>query len=138
MGLVELVLVVLVVAAIAGGLAISPLLWILLLVALVLFHIGGVRLSQGGTPVAPPKARAAFQPPWRTACLVAVHSPARPPSHCTWKAPLLSGGDSQSARVSSWHLSFAHLASAARLQSVSGWNRPNLRPPGGPASQGTA
>ncbi len=25
--------------------------------------------------------------------MVAVHSPARPPSHCTWKVPLLSGGD---------------------------------------------
>jgi uncharacterized membrane protein YjdF len=41
MGLVELLLIVLVIAAIAGGLAISPLLWILLLVALVLFLTGG-------------------------------------------------------------------------------------------------
>ncbi len=41
MGLVELILIVLVIAAIAGGLAVSPLLWILLLVALVLFLTGG-------------------------------------------------------------------------------------------------
>ncbi|HEY4428967.1 MAG TPA: hypothetical protein VGN08_12250 [Solirubrobacteraceae bacterium] len=41
MGLVELILIVLVIAAIAGGLAVSPLLWILLLVALVVFLAGG-------------------------------------------------------------------------------------------------
>jgi hypothetical protein len=41
MGLVELILIVLVIAAIAGGLAVSPLLWILLLVALVLFLTSG-------------------------------------------------------------------------------------------------
>ena len=41
MGLVELLLIVLVIAAIAGGLTVSPLLWILLLVALVLFLTGG-------------------------------------------------------------------------------------------------
>jgi uncharacterized membrane protein YjdF len=41
MGLVELILIVLVIAAIAGGLTISPLLWILLLVALVVFLTGG-------------------------------------------------------------------------------------------------
>ena len=41
MGLVELLLVVLVIAAIAGGIGVSPLLWLLLLVALVLFLTGG-------------------------------------------------------------------------------------------------
>ncbi len=41
MGLVELLLIVLVIAAVAGGLAVSPLLWILLLVALALFLTGG-------------------------------------------------------------------------------------------------
>jgi uncharacterized membrane protein len=41
MGLLELVLIVLVVAAIAGGIGVSPLLWLLLLVALVVFFTGG-------------------------------------------------------------------------------------------------
>ncbi|HEY4451952.1 MAG TPA: hypothetical protein VGN13_10210 [Solirubrobacteraceae bacterium] len=47
MGLIELLIVVLVILAIAGGIGVSPLLWILLLVALVLmltrggFGIGG-------------------------------------------------------------------------------------------------
>jgi hypothetical protein len=41
MGLVELLLIVLVIAAIAGGLGVSPLLWLLLLVALVVFLTGG-------------------------------------------------------------------------------------------------
>ena len=42
MGLVELLIIVLIVAAIAGGIGVSPLLWILLLVALV------VLLTRGG------------------------------------------------------------------------------------------
>ena len=42
MGLVELLIIVLVIAAIAGGVGVSPLLWILLLVALV------VLLTRGG------------------------------------------------------------------------------------------
>jgi hypothetical protein len=41
MGLVELLLIVLVIAAIAGGIGVSPLLWLLLLVALVVFLTGG-------------------------------------------------------------------------------------------------
>ncbi|HEX3434400.1 MAG TPA: hypothetical protein VHT25_10100 [Solirubrobacteraceae bacterium] len=41
MGLIELLLIVLVIAAIAGGLGVSPFLWLLLLVALVLFLTGG-------------------------------------------------------------------------------------------------
>jgi uncharacterized membrane protein YjdF len=41
MGLVELLLIVLVIAAIAGGIGLSPLLWLLLVVALVLFLTGG-------------------------------------------------------------------------------------------------
>ena len=41
MGLVEIVLIVLVIAAIAGGLGVSPLLWLLLLVALVVLLTGG-------------------------------------------------------------------------------------------------
>jgi hypothetical protein len=41
MGLLELLLIVLVVAAIAGGIGVSPLLWLLLLVALVVFLTGG-------------------------------------------------------------------------------------------------
>lgn len=41
MGLVELIVIVLVIAAITGGLAVSPLLWALLLVALVVFLTGG-------------------------------------------------------------------------------------------------
>jgi uncharacterized membrane protein YjdF len=41
MGLIELLIIVLVVAAIAGGIGVSPLLWLLLLVALVLMLTGG-------------------------------------------------------------------------------------------------
>jgi hypothetical protein len=41
MGLSELVLVLLVIAAVAGGIGVSPLLWLLLLVALVAFLTGG-------------------------------------------------------------------------------------------------
>jgi hypothetical protein len=41
MGLLELVLIVLVIAAIAGGIGLSPFLWLLLLVALVVFLMGG-------------------------------------------------------------------------------------------------
>jgi uncharacterized membrane protein len=41
MGLLELALIVLVIAAIAGGIGVSPLLWLLLLVALVVFFMGG-------------------------------------------------------------------------------------------------
>ncbi len=41
MGLIELLLIVLVILAIAGGLGISPFLWLLLLVALVVFFTGG-------------------------------------------------------------------------------------------------
>ena len=41
MGFVELLLIVLVIAAIAGGIGVSPLLWLLLLVAFVLFLTGG-------------------------------------------------------------------------------------------------
>jgi hypothetical protein len=49
MGLLELVLIVLVVAAIAGGIGVSPLLWLLLLVALVLFFTrGGFGYRRGG------------------------------------------------------------------------------------------
>jgi uncharacterized membrane protein YwzB len=40
-GLLELLLIVLVVAAIVGGIGVSPLLWLLLLVALVVFFTGG-------------------------------------------------------------------------------------------------
>ena len=47
MGLLELLLIVLVIAAIAGGIGVSPLLWLLLLVALVrLPHGRRIRLSQ--------------------------------------------------------------------------------------------
>ena len=47
MGLIELLLIVLVIAAVAGGIGVSPLLWLLLLVALVrLPHGRRVRLSQ--------------------------------------------------------------------------------------------
>jgi hypothetical protein len=42
MGLIELLIIVLVILAIAGGIGISPLLWILLLIALVLL------LTRGG------------------------------------------------------------------------------------------
>jgi hypothetical protein len=41
MGPLELLLIVLVIAAIAGGIGVSPLLWLLLLVALVVFLTGG-------------------------------------------------------------------------------------------------
>lgn len=41
MGLIELLLIVLVIAAIAGGIGLSPLLWLLLVVALVVFLTGG-------------------------------------------------------------------------------------------------
>lgn len=41
MGLIELLLIVLVIAAVAGGIGVSPLLWLLLVVALVLFLTGG-------------------------------------------------------------------------------------------------
>jgi hypothetical protein len=41
MGLIELLLIILVIAAIAGGIGVSPLLWLLLVVALVLFLTGG-------------------------------------------------------------------------------------------------
>jgi hypothetical protein len=41
MGLLELLLIVLVIAAIAGGIGVSPLLWLLLVVALVVFLTGG-------------------------------------------------------------------------------------------------
>ena len=41
MGLLELVLIVLVIAAVAGGIGVSPLLWLLLLVGLVVFFTGG-------------------------------------------------------------------------------------------------
>jgi uncharacterized membrane protein len=41
MGLIELLLIVLVIAAVAGGIGVSPLLWLLLVVALVLFFTGG-------------------------------------------------------------------------------------------------
>ena len=41
MGLLELLLIVLVIAAIAGGIGLSPFLWLLLVVALVVFVMGG-------------------------------------------------------------------------------------------------
>src|SRR5579859_8047327 len=41
MGLLELLLIVLVIAAVAGGIGLSPLLWLLLVVALVVFLAGG-------------------------------------------------------------------------------------------------
>jgi hypothetical protein len=41
MGLLEFLLIVLVIAAVAGGIGVSPLLWLLLLVALVLFFTRG-------------------------------------------------------------------------------------------------
>lgn len=41
MGLIELLLVVLVIAAIAGGIGVSPFLWLLLIVALVILLTGG-------------------------------------------------------------------------------------------------
>ncbi len=49
MGLIELLLIVLVIAAIFGGIAVSPLLWVLLLVALViLLTRGGFGYRRGG------------------------------------------------------------------------------------------
>jgi hypothetical protein len=49
MGLVELLLVVLVIAAIAGGIGVSPLLWLLLLVVLVIMLTsGGFGYRRGG------------------------------------------------------------------------------------------
>jgi hypothetical protein len=49
MGLLELLLIVLVVAAVAGGIGLSPLLWLLLLVALVVFLTsGGFGYRRGG------------------------------------------------------------------------------------------
>jgi uncharacterized membrane protein YjdF len=41
MGLLELLLIVLVIAAIAGGISLSPFLWLLLVLALVVFLVGG-------------------------------------------------------------------------------------------------
>jgi hypothetical protein len=40
-GLIELVIVVLVIAAIAGGIGVSPFLWLLLLLAAILLLTGG-------------------------------------------------------------------------------------------------
>jgi hypothetical protein len=40
-GLIELLLIVLVVLAVAGGIGVSPFLWLLLVVALVVFLTGG-------------------------------------------------------------------------------------------------
>ena len=40
-GILELLLIVLVVLAVAGGIGVSPLLWLLLVVALVVFLTGG-------------------------------------------------------------------------------------------------
>jgi hypothetical protein len=49
MGPLELLLIVLVVLAIAGGVGVSPLLWVLLLVALVVFLTrGGFGYRRGG------------------------------------------------------------------------------------------
>ncbi len=49
MGLIELLLVILVLAAIFGGIAVNPLLFVLLLVALViLFTRGGFGYGRGG------------------------------------------------------------------------------------------
>ena len=48
MGLLELVLIVLVIAAIAGGIGVSPFLWLLLIVAaIVLFVNGGFGAGRG-------------------------------------------------------------------------------------------
>jgi hypothetical protein len=48
-GLVELLLIVLVIAAIAGGIGLSPFLWLLLLVAVVvLLTSGGFGYRRGG------------------------------------------------------------------------------------------
>jgi hypothetical protein len=49
MGLLELLLIVLVIAAVAGGIGVSPLLWLLLLIALVVFFTrGGFGYRRGG------------------------------------------------------------------------------------------
>ena len=49
MGLIELLLIVLVIAAIAGGIGVSPFLWLLLLIAVViLFTSGGFGYRRGG------------------------------------------------------------------------------------------
>ena len=49
MGLLELLLIVRVVAAVAGGIGLSPLLWLLLVVALVVFLTsGGFGYRRGG------------------------------------------------------------------------------------------
>ena len=49
MGIIELLLIVLVIAAIFGGIAVHPLLFVLLLAALViLFTRGGFGYSRGG------------------------------------------------------------------------------------------
>lgn len=49
MGLLELLLVVIVLAAIFGGIGVSPLLWLLLLVAVVVFLTrGGFGYRRGG------------------------------------------------------------------------------------------
>jgi hypothetical protein len=40
-GLIELLLIVLVIAAIAGGIGLSPFLWLLLVVAAVIFLVNG-------------------------------------------------------------------------------------------------
>jgi hypothetical protein len=48
-GLVELLLIVLVIAAIAGGIGLSPFLWLLLLVAVVVLPTsGGFGYRRGG------------------------------------------------------------------------------------------
>ena len=51
MGLLELDLIILVIAAIAGGIGVSPLLWLLLLVAVVVFFTGGGFGRRRGTRV---------------------------------------------------------------------------------------
>jgi hypothetical protein len=49
MGLLELLLIVLLIAAVVGGIGVSPLLWLLLLVALVVFLTrGGFGYRRGG------------------------------------------------------------------------------------------
>lgn len=49
MGIIELLLIVLVIAAIAGGIGVSPFLWLLLLVAaVILFTGGGFGYRRGG------------------------------------------------------------------------------------------